>query len=316
MSDPDVENLPLILKYRPIRLSEVFGHDDIVHALERALASSTCPHAYLLTGQSGIGKTTIARCIANALDAEVLEIDAASNNSIDSVRELQYLGQHMPLSGQARRMIIIDEAHGLSKNAKEAILKLLEEPPAHLYIALCTTELSQITETMRTRCYHVSLPPLAAKKIEEYILMICDFEDWRPNGDVLALVVSAAEGSPRKALTLMQAAHDAKSLEEAKRIVSLHEDTDEVTELLQLLLGQRQVNWSSVQKAINSIDETQYQENATLGQRYVMGALLRERDETKAQRMWMLLDSMVFPSGTFDRKAAFVAAIGRYMWGK
>src|SRR5262245_52904479 len=111
------------------------GHQGAVAALQRVLASDTCPHSFLLTGASGVGKTTLARIIADALGAEVLEIDAASNTGVDATKSLIELGQHRSLHGKARKMFILDEAHALSKSSWQALLKTIEEPPGHLYFA-------------------------------------------------------------------------------------------------------------------------------------------------------------------------------------
>jgi DNA polymerase-3 subunit gamma/tau len=153
-------SLPLVIKYRPKSFEEVIGHEDMLMALLRAISSDTCPHSFLFTGVSGLGKTTLARITAMELQADPLEIDAASNNGVDATRGLVELGQHMSMVGDGRRAIIIDECHTLSKQAWQPLLKLLEEPPDHLYIMLCTTELEKVPDTIRNRCFHVVLKPL------------------------------------------------------------------------------------------------------------------------------------------------------------
>lgn len=307
-------NEPLINKYRPLQFDEVMGHDSTVAALKRVLESSTCPHAFLLTGPSGVGKTTIARIIASHIGAEVLEVDAASNSGIDSIRQLIELGQHMSLYGSATKMFIIDECHGLSRQAWDALLKLLEEPPAHLYIALCTTEMAKVRETILTRCYHIALRALKDPEIEELLTVICECEGWQPNGDIIQLVVQSATGQPRKAISLMQTCHDAPSREEALRIIALQEVTEPMHDLLKVLVGGNRT-WKTVRELILKVDDSDFEEAATFAGRYIMAAMLREDSEDKASSMWSVLEALVFPASTYDKKAAFVAAVGRMLWG-
>jgi len=306
---------PLITRYRPSTFEEVLGHDDQVNALKRVLKTDTRPHAYLLTGPSGIGKTTIARIIATAIDAEVLEIDAASNSGIDAVRQLNELGQHMSLYGADARMFIIDECHGLSRPAMQALLKLLEDPPEHLYLALATTELQRIPETILTRCYHIPLRPIKPTEIEDLLSVICECENWTPNPDVLQMIVQGSTGQPRKALSLLQACYDAPSREEAKRIIALLETSEPLLDLLRILVSGRR-DWKLVQSYLEQIDDADFEEASVGAGRYIINAMLKEPEEKKAASMWALLEALVYPTATFDRKASFFAAIGRYLWTK
>ena len=304
---------PLIVKYRPTSFDEVIGHEEIVGALRRVIASDTRPHCYLLTGPSGLGKTTLARIIASEIGAEVLEFDAASNSGIDATRELIELGQYRSLSGSATKMILIDEAHGLSRQAIDALLKTLEEPPDHLYFALCTTELQRIRETVVTRCYHVPLRRLKDQAIEDLLMLVCEVENWSPDSDVLQMVVQASTGQPRKALSLLQSCHDAPSRDEARRIISLLETSEPAGDLLRDLVNGKRT-WALIRPNLEKLDDADFESLLTGGARYISTALVKEADEKRAASLWALLDALTFPSSTFDRKAAFIAAVGRMLW--
>lgn len=306
---------PLITKYRPQKFSEVIGHEEMIAALQRALSSPSHPHSYLFTGASGVGKTTLARIIGNSLPAEIVELDAASNSGIEAMRALVELGAHKPLSGSARRMFIIDEAHALSKAAWQATLKLLEEPPPHLYLALCTTELHKVPETVITRCFHVALRALKPADIEALLGVVAELEGWAVADDVLAAVVQAATGQPRKALSILQAVHDAPSRDEVRRIIALIDASEPLIELAQFLLRGGS-DWNVIRRQLERIDDDDFEHATVHLGRYLASAMLRSEAEQQARRAWTLLDALLFPTVSLDRKASFYAAIGRVLWQK
>lgn len=309
-----MSNEQITTKYRPAAFEDLIGNDAINSALQRAVDSETTrPHAYLFTGPSGIGKTTSARIVANHMQAEILEIDAASNNGVDAMRMLVDVGNHMSLAGSGTRMFIIDECHALSKNAWQAILKLLEEPPAHLYIALCTTELSKVPETIITRCYHAALRPLKPNEIEMLVSVVADLEGWTVHNDVVQAVVQAATGQPRKALSILQAVHDAPSREEVRRIITLIDASDPLVALCQHLLSGKK-SWKIVRELLEKLDVDDFEEASISAGRYILNALIRTDNPEQARDRWQLLEALVYPTTTFDKKLAFMAAVGRMLW--
>jgi DNA polymerase-3 subunit gamma/tau len=149
-----MSHIALYRKYRPQTFDEVLGQDAIVHTLTTALASGTLSHAYLFAGSRGTGKTSIARIFARALGTssqDLYEIDAASHNGVDEIRELREGVTTMPFDSKYK-VYILDEVHMLSKAAFNALLKTLEEPPAHVIFILATTEMHKVPETIISRC--------------------------------------------------------------------------------------------------------------------------------------------------------------------
>lgn len=310
-----VVQLPLINKYRPRQFRQVIGHVEMLTALERALSTDSHPHAFLLTGPSGVGKTTIARIIGEQLSAEIIEIDAATNTGVDAMRDLVDLSLHVPMTGGSR-MVIIDEAHMLSRSAFNAALKLLEEPPAHLYIALCTTELTKIPETIRTRCFHILLRPVASNDLADLLDYVCDREAWQVSEEVMRQVIAAATGQPRKALSLLQACQGIKSEREVARIIALQESGDALVQILRLFLDSDAPRWERLQPLLVAIPDDDM-DTASIGAgRYLSAVIGRATSEKAARHAWTLLDALLFPSQTWDRKAMLYAAIGRLMWGR
>ena len=155
--------MSLALKYRPDDLNLVKGNREIVNTLKGMLSDLTnCPHAFLLHGPTGCGKTTIARIIAKGIGAEgedQREIDSADFRGIDTIRDLRRKSQYMATSS-GNRIWIIDECHKLTNDAQNALLKILEEPPQHVYFALCTTEPQKLLETIKGRCIQLQVKPL------------------------------------------------------------------------------------------------------------------------------------------------------------
>ena len=201
-----MSELALYRKYRPSSFDDVIGQDHIVRALSAALSKGAVAHAYLLPGSRGIGKTTIARIIAKEIgtsDNDIVEIDGASNRKIEDVRDLRENVRTLPFDSKYK-VYIIDEVHMLTKEAWNALLKTLEEPPAHVVFILATTELEKVPETIVSRCQTFTL-----KKPTETILKDVVRDIAKKEGCALAsgadeLVATLGDGSFRDTIGILQ----------------------------------------------------------------------------------------------------------------
>ena len=202
----------LYRKYRPRSLDEVVGQSSVIELLKASLAAGQTSHAYLLAGPHGVGKTSIARILAHEInqleykdDAEyldIIEIDAASNNGVDDIRDLRERVRIAP-AHSAKKIYIIDEVHMLSKSAFNALLKTLEEPPEHVVFILATTEPDRLPETIISRVQRYNFQKIAETDIIKHLRMIADKESIAIEDDALELIANYGKGSFRDSISVL-----------------------------------------------------------------------------------------------------------------
>jgi DNA polymerase-3 subunit gamma/tau len=196
----------LYRKYRPQEFTDVRGQEHVTDVLASAIKSKSFPHAYLFAGSRGLGKTSAARIFARGIgtsERDTYEIDAASNRGIDDIRELREAVQALPFDS-AYKVYIIDEAHMLTKEAFNALLKTLEEPPAHTIFILATTELEKLPETVVSRCevHYFRQPTLAL--LQKTVQSVAQAEGYQFDDDAAELVSRLGDGSFRDTLGVLQ----------------------------------------------------------------------------------------------------------------
>lgn len=202
----------LYRKYRSRSLDEIVGQPHIVALLKRSLENGTAAHAYLLTGIRGIGKTSIARILAHEIiklpydedvsHLDVIEIDAASNNSVEDVRDLREKSRIAPVVAD-KKVYIIDEVHMLSKSAFNALLKTLEEPPEHVVFILATTDVDKLPATILSRVQRFNLRPISETDLMSHLGTIAKSEGIVIDDEALALVAAHGNGSFRDSISLL-----------------------------------------------------------------------------------------------------------------
>lgn len=199
-------SLALYRKYRPASFDEVRNQEHIISVLKGALAKKMIPHALLFTGGRGTGKTTVARIFAHAVgahDVDIYEIDAASNRGIDDIRELREAVHTMPFESPYK-VYIIDEVHMLTKEAFNALLKTLEEPPAHVLFILATTERDKLLDTITSRCQVFEFRAPTREELRDTVVAIAKKEKFNLDIDAADVIALSADGSYRDALGITQ----------------------------------------------------------------------------------------------------------------
>jgi len=221
----------LARKYRPQKFSEVIGQEHVTRTLKNAIEQGRTAHGYIFSGHRGIGKTTIARILAMALNCrsqdhpipepcgicescteiragnsvDVIEIDAATNRGIDEIRELREAARYRPARDRFK-IYILDEAHQITDAAFNALLKTLEEPPGHVVFMLATTQPEDIPQTIRSRCQHFSFRAVRFEEIMGQLRDLLGREKLEADEDALALLAEAGDGSMRDALSILDQA--------------------------------------------------------------------------------------------------------------
>jgi DNA polymerase-3 subunit gamma/tau len=247
----------LARKYRPQRFADVAGQDHVTRTLMNALAQNRIAHGYIFSGHRGIGKTTIARILAQALNCrteigstkpprptaepcgvcdscleirqgnavDVIEIDAATNRGIDEIRELREAARYSPARDKYK-IYILDEAHQITDAAFNALLKTLEEPPGHVVFMMATTEPENIPQTIRSRCQHFSFHAVKFDDILAQLKQIAAAENVKAEDAALALLSEAGDGSMRDALSIMDQAIASAPVEAGQPVLSTEQIRD------------------------------------------------------------------------------------------
>lgn len=248
--------MELYRKHRPTQLSEVKGQEAACRQLEEMFSRKRISHAILFTGPSGCGKTTLARIVAGKIGCfmkrNYQEINAANFRGIDMVRDLTDGLYNAPMGGKAR-VAVIDEAHQMTKDAQNAILKVLEDPPDTSYIILCTTDPGKLIPTIITRCTEIKVVGLENEEVYRLLLATAKKEGKKVKESVCAKIVDVCDGSARKALVLLDQVIDLKVEEEQLECIQKSDTKRQAIELCRLLF--RFARWKEVAAAIREIKD-------------------------------------------------------------
>lgn len=245
----------LYKRHRPARFQDVLGQEEAVGMLVEMGRKGSIPHTILFTGDSGTGKTTLARILKDKLkcgDADFCELNAADDKGIDMARDLKQRSGLSPIQGPCR-IWLIDECANLTSQAQECLLKLLEDTPKHVYYFLCTTDPQKLKKTIITRSTEIRTKPLKPAMLKKLVLDVVGKEGKQIESDVADKIADIAEGSARKALVLLHQVIDLSS-EEAKLESLQKSDLKRVgIDIARALI--KGAKWTEVAGLLKTVDE-------------------------------------------------------------
>lgn len=291
--------MSLYNKYRPTDLNQIKGNSQILLALEGMLADiNTCPHAFLLHGPSGCGKTTIGRIIANRLDSkgnDFREVDSADFRGIDTIREIRKGAQFAPMEG-LNRVWLIDECHKLTNDAQNALLKILEDPPSHVYFILCTTDPQKLLATIKGRCSQFQVSPLTDIQMLGLLKSVVRAENETLEREVYDQIILDSLGSSRNALQILEQCLNVPSeqrLDIAKRTAAVQSES--IALCRALIKGEK---WANIKVILEGIKEQEPEDIRRLVLGYAQAVLLKSENDRAAaiiEAFWEPTYNIGFP---------------------
>ena len=260
--------MSLYHKYRPKSFKEIVGQPEAVRILQSKLKGDF-PHAVLFTGPSGCGKTTLARILRtklNCSDADFIEVNAADARGIEEIRSIATRMRLAPMYKNGCRVWIIDECHQLTSDAQSVLLKMLEDTPSHVYFMLATTDPQKLKKTIMTRCTEIKVRALATKELQELLQKVIKDEPLEHiGGDTVDKICEFAEGSPRKALVLLDAVAEISDQEEQLEALEKSEAKSESISLCRVLFNPK-AGWKDAAQILATLEaEPEQLRHAVLG---------------------------------------------------
>lgn len=305
----------LFNKYRPKTLNGVIGQQHVVEAVTRLIENKNS-RAFLLCGPSGVGKTTIARAASHLLGCagnDIIELDAATHTGVEDMRKVQEVLRYRPLGERSHRAIIIDEAHSISKQAWDSLLKSVEEPPAHITWFFCTTNAAKVPVTIKTRCSSFTLKLVDREVLTALLEKVCKKENIKLASGVLDVIVKGCEGSPRQLLNFLDICRGAPDRRTAANLIESALDTDTMREFCQFL--DKGGSWT---RAMSYVDKLQEAGDTPEGIRIIVSNYFAKvargaQTEQQAGKKLTILNHFSGPYNQSDQWAPLMMSIGNVL---
>lgn len=306
--------MPLHIDYRPKDLDELVGNSSIKNSLKSVLSREDKPHAFLLLGQSGCGKTTIGRIIGTMIgcsEEDFREYNSSNTRGIDTIREISQNAHYAPLVSKVK-VYLLDEVHQLTRDAMNAILKILEDCPPHVYFILCTTEPEKLLKTIHTRCSAYQVKALSSSEMKKLIEWVLKGEGITKSTKLIDSIVEAAEGCPRQALVILDQIIDIPDEKKAiEAISSVKTEEAEIIDLCRSLISNK--SWNDIREKVKIVIQNTEPEKiryAILG--YMNSVLLNSKTNDRASELIDLFGENTYSSGKAGITNMFYLASAKF----
>lgn len=302
-------------KHRPLRFEDVLGQETIVKSLKRVLADGRAK-AFIFTGPSGTGKTTLARILANefagrvATVANIEEFPAAEKSGVDDVRAVVNRTIYRAIGESPVKAIIVDEAHRLSSAAWNVLLKPIEEPPAHVFWSFCTTEPGKIPKAIETRCLRYDLKPVSEEKLLSLLVKVIDAEKLEISDEIIETIAENSNGSPRQALVFLEECLYCETAGEARQLMRTAGQSKEIIDLCRWIISGQAATWQEALKYLKALEGTEAESARLIIVAYLTSVLMNTKDEEKAGRLFELLECFTKQYNSSERLAPLVYSVG------
>lgn len=301
-------------KHRPQDFESVVGQSHMLGALQRVIAKKQSQQ-FIFSGPSGTGKTTLARITAYEVgcdDRDILEVDAATFSGVDKMREVQTIMKYKPMGGGGSRAIIVDEAHGLSKQAWDALLKPVEEPGKNVYWMFCTTNAAKIPQTIKTRCTSLVLKEVSEADLERLITRVAKLEKMDVPAGVRQVIVREAYGSPRQALSNLATCAECENGKDAARLLHVAQESDATIELCRFLL--KPGSWAKAMVIFDKLKEESPEGVRIVVCNYMASVLKGVKGDPTG--VLKILEDFATPYNSAEGHAPLLLSIGRCLHGE